>query len=368
MWSLGCILVEMHTGVPLFAGRDESDQMRRFVAVKGLPPRAMLLKGKKTKHFFDMRPTEQARGTDVATKLRALQAARAQQGLGPEPKAMTAADSAAAAAAGGGNASSSLGSGSAAPMESGGEPDSGTGEESESAKEKGVAGDASGGSKAVSGSESKLPSPEELLGDESDEEWPAEGLHVFKSRRQRLSGSGSGSGSAAMDEGEGRDGSAEGGETAGPSAGGSAVTPYEEGSCGTSAEASSSEAQKQAQAELVERRAARRRLEFPGMALPGVFSVKPRSKPPSSREPKVFKDLRTVIGVHTKGPEGRRASESTGHEERDYAMFLDLVERMLEWDPAVRIRPMQALNHPFLREDIEAIHKASGGTGDGGEE
>ena len=52
MWSLGCILVEMHTGTPLFSGRNEHDQIRRFVALKGLPPQAMLEAGKKTSQFF----------------------------------------------------------------------------------------------------------------------------------------------------------------------------------------------------------------------------------------------------------------------------------------------------------------------------
>ena len=40
MWSLGCILVEMHTGEPLFSGQDEPDQVRlaprRFLQIQDL--------------------------------------------------------------------------------------------------------------------------------------------------------------------------------------------------------------------------------------------------------------------------------------------------------------------------------------------
>lgn len=53
MWSLGCILVEMHTGEALFAGTCEHDQMMRIVEVLGMPPKHMLESAPKTKKFFD---------------------------------------------------------------------------------------------------------------------------------------------------------------------------------------------------------------------------------------------------------------------------------------------------------------------------
>ena len=76
MWSLGCILVEMHVGEPLFAGSNEvgclpwmrmfllfktnwvllclqHDQMMKIVEVLGIPPKDMLDMAPKTSKFFE---------------------------------------------------------------------------------------------------------------------------------------------------------------------------------------------------------------------------------------------------------------------------------------------------------------------------
>ncbi|XP_059154297.1 dual specificity tyrosine-phosphorylation-regulated kinase 1B-like isoform X2 [Physella acuta] len=56
MWSLGCILVEMHTGEPLFAGSNEFDQMMKIVEVLGMPPKHLLDQAQKTRKYFDQLP------------------------------------------------------------------------------------------------------------------------------------------------------------------------------------------------------------------------------------------------------------------------------------------------------------------------
>ncbi|KDQ57795.1 hypothetical protein JAAARDRAFT_130674 [Jaapia argillacea MUCL 33604] len=53
MWSLGCIVVELFLGLPLFPGTSEYNQITRIVDMIGMPPQYMLELGKQTTQFFD---------------------------------------------------------------------------------------------------------------------------------------------------------------------------------------------------------------------------------------------------------------------------------------------------------------------------
>jgi len=52
MWGLGCICAELFTGLPIFPGSSEVDQMRRISTILGTPPSWMLDHGKYTSKFF----------------------------------------------------------------------------------------------------------------------------------------------------------------------------------------------------------------------------------------------------------------------------------------------------------------------------
>jgi serine/threonine protein kinase len=71
MWSLGCILVELLTGEPLFAGTNEHDQMCRMCDVLGMPPVEFLEKSntdKLCRFFVKMR--KMPGNTTTATEYR----------------------------------------------------------------------------------------------------------------------------------------------------------------------------------------------------------------------------------------------------------------------------------------------------------
>ncbi|ORZ23342.1 kinase-like domain-containing protein [Absidia repens] len=53
MWSLGCILAELHTGIPLFPGESEQEQLGCIMEVMGLPDRYLIDQSSRKKLFFD---------------------------------------------------------------------------------------------------------------------------------------------------------------------------------------------------------------------------------------------------------------------------------------------------------------------------
>ena len=53
MWSLGCLLMELHTGHPLFDGADEKEQVVRHYEVLGCPPYDMVFGNSKALQFYE---------------------------------------------------------------------------------------------------------------------------------------------------------------------------------------------------------------------------------------------------------------------------------------------------------------------------
>lgn len=53
MWSVGCILAELYTGVPIFPGENEQEQLACIMEVFGPPEKHLIEKSTRKKLFFD---------------------------------------------------------------------------------------------------------------------------------------------------------------------------------------------------------------------------------------------------------------------------------------------------------------------------
>jgi len=54
MWSVGCILYELHTGKPLFNGANELEQIAKFTKIRGPIPEIMVQKSPKCDNFYNL--------------------------------------------------------------------------------------------------------------------------------------------------------------------------------------------------------------------------------------------------------------------------------------------------------------------------
>ncbi|KAI9312238.1 hypothetical protein BX666DRAFT_2031398 [Dichotomocladium elegans] len=75
MWSVGCILAELHTGYPLFPGENEQEQLACIMEIQGVPEQYLVEKSTRRKHFFDssgaprITPNSKGRKRRPGTKL-----------------------------------------------------------------------------------------------------------------------------------------------------------------------------------------------------------------------------------------------------------------------------------------------------------
>lgn len=72
VWSLGCVLAELHAGTPAFPGRDEADQLARIAEVIGPPPERVLRRGDEKKRRAWAEALERTRATEKTTEAEAI--------------------------------------------------------------------------------------------------------------------------------------------------------------------------------------------------------------------------------------------------------------------------------------------------------
>lgn len=84
MWSLGCVLAELHTGSPLFPGDDEKQQMAHIAAVLGPPPTALATLAPRASVFFDGQGVAFPVAMDAGGQMRLPGSSSLRRELGPD--------------------------------------------------------------------------------------------------------------------------------------------------------------------------------------------------------------------------------------------------------------------------------------------
>ena len=89
------------------------------------------------------------------------------------------------------------------------------------------------------------------------------------------------------------------------------------------------------------------RLKLSRTKISSSTSNDPKDKPiiPST-DP--IKSLSEVIGAETSKKKKHQPPTDAGQAQATYELFVDLIYRMLAYDPRIRISPEQALQHPFI--------------------
>lgn len=69
-WSLGCILVELVSGYPIFPGENETELMQMIMEVLGVPPSHMVIAASRRNRFFDSKGAPLPRSKKAKGKVR----------------------------------------------------------------------------------------------------------------------------------------------------------------------------------------------------------------------------------------------------------------------------------------------------------
>ena len=306
IWSLGCILVEMHTGEPLFGGSDSHDQLYRIQQVLGPLPDHLIRRGTKSdKYYTSRRPNapSTANGGDDTT----LAAPHAAPSPSSWPALNGAADDSALAPAPPASTTPSAATAAVAPLPPAPLP-----------------------------SAPPPPPPPPPRGDAGEKTAASDVTDVHYELKMP-------SRYTAASTPRVEQSSASASSFSSPSATSSAATA-------STATAPSSDTDTQALSSSAEGAATASKKNDPNETKSSPNGQKGKARP---KGPPPKQKLSDVIGVATGGPKGRRNGER-GHTVAHYAAFLDLVGSMLRVNPEERVTPAAALKHRFLQHELWA--------------